>query len=156
MLKHMKKIASRIRNEKQGMSLLELMMAAGILSLTFVMVGGSIISIANATRANDTKTSSVAYVGTIMEDIHDMNLDDLMNYVPPELDTMGDDYEVEVAIMKGDEERMELPLDLYSSETGEAREMPDLPDNFEINILVYWRDDTGRVYTTEGSMIYGS
>lgn len=139
-----------------GMTLVELIFAAGVLATALSIVFGSLVSISLLGKLNETRAEGMLAVSSVMEEINTLPLSRLYTYVPPEVKAPGYYHQVDVEMIlpgsstaNGDEGPTVVPLPLAEDYAG------DLPNPVEVRVRVTWEDDQGRVYRVEQSTLRG-
>lgn len=152
-----------------GMTFLELMFAVGISAVALTMVFSSLMAIARVGELNESRLAAAAAVSSLMEDIQSMSYEELLQYVPPEVEMPGVDYYIEVECLlpaagaTGGDEGMATGETGITTETAQetiAFPLPEdcatsLPDPLEILVTLTWQDDAGHTYRVKASTIRG-
>ena len=81
-----------------GMTLMELMMAAGIVAIALVLLLGSLISIFKVSTLAEDRTVAESQANTIFEQIASRNLASLKSYIPPVFSDLGVTQTVDVDV----------------------------------------------------------
>ena len=152
----------RIRTEEAGLTLLELMFAAGVMAMALSLLFGSLISVSVIGRINESRTEAVSVLSSVLEEVRTMPLQDLQTYAPPQLHGPGESYLVELACyapkMTSEDEEQTAPLP-----TGEFErmtfplptefDMTTLPNPLEVEVTVRWREANERVFQARSSFV---
>ncbi len=138
----------RLMSSESGLTLLEIMFAAGVLVVGFVLVFGSVFSISEARDVTEGRAAAMAQLASVMEEVRRTSYSELLAYEPPAPDGLGEDATVEVRCFYNDGTSLELPVPVDS--------VPDLlPNPCEIQVTVTWHDLRGRTLTRTSSALYG-
>lgn len=114
------------RHPEAGLSLVELMFAAGVLVVALTLVFGSIMAISEARGISHERALAAQQVSSILEDIGRLSFDELLVYDPPEFSGLRNgDAEIEY---------VDMPTD--------PDEEP--PNPLEVKITLNWQDGRGR------------
>ena len=81
-----------------GMTLMELMMAAGIIAIALVLLVGSLISIFRVSTIAEDRTIAESQANTIFEQIGSRNATNLKSYIPPVFTDLGATQTVDVDV----------------------------------------------------------
>lgn len=138
-----------------GMTLLELMFAAGVVAIALSMVFGSLISISVMGEISESRTAAATALSSVVEEMRTMNLEDLLDYTPPAIEGPGEQFVVTV----------ELVLSNDSTLTTESEQLvavpvaddfdEDLPNPLPIRTTLTWQEDTGHVFRTTTTAYLG-
>lgn len=137
------------KDRRRGMTLIEVMMAVGVLAFSFSIVYGSLITLYTLGRVNEDRVLAVSAVSSLLEEIQAMDLTALADYSAPKVTMPGVDHWVTAEVVaapesEGDEPKtFALPL----KETS----LSDLPNPAEVRVTLYWEDAEGRLYKFRAS-----
>jgi hypothetical protein len=134
-------------SSESGLSLLELMFAAGVLVMGFVLVFGAVFSISEANDVTEDRATAIAQLASVMEEIRRASYSELLEYDPPAPQGLDEDATFEVKCFDGEGAPMDLPV--------AADSMPGaLPNPCEIQVTVTWHDRRGRTLASTSSALY--
>lgn len=137
------------KDRRRGMTLIEVMMAVGVLAFSFSIVYGSLITLYTLGRVNEDRVLAVSAVSSLLEEIQAMDLTALADYSAPKITMPGVDHWVTAEVVtppasEGDEPKTyALPLDGTS--------LSELPNPAEVRVTLYWEDAEGRLYKFRAS-----
>lgn len=129
-----------------GMTLLELMIAAGIMSTALVMLMGSIMSISATGAAAEDRTIARAHLSSVMEELQTTNFDTLMVYEPPDFRGLNGETIV-VRFTATDGTIVSLPIDPATPSA-----LP--PNPVEIQATVSWNTSAGHPNSVTASFLH--
>lgn len=131
-----------------GMTLLEVTLACGLMSVAFVMIIGSLMSVSNANTVTEDRTVAAAHLSGIMEELHTLPSDQLAAYQPPAQEGLGAQERFSVVAIGSDGSRITFPI-------ATAQTFSQLPNPFEVQATVTWRDRDGHLQVARGSTMVG-
>ncbi|MBN2309265.1 MAG: type II secretion system protein [Candidatus Hydrogenedentes bacterium] len=138
----------RCRLGEAGMTLVEIMIASGIMTIAFVFIMGSIISISTATSCTEEQMLAGATVSSVMEELHSLSYEELLAYQPAAAAQLGATATVTAVCYDVNGGANILPLDPDSLAA-------PLPNPVEVQVTVTWRDKMGRPFARRASAFYG-
>lgn len=127
---------------EDGLTLIELMMAAGVVLVGIVMAMSAIVTIAQTSASNEELAIARSHLATVAENLHNAPLETVLAYTPPALDGLGVNETVTVSIAQADGTLVETPVAADYNSGG-------LPNPLEVRIDVTWRTAAGRVITEQ-------
>lgn len=144
----------RRRKRNAGMTLIEVMFAAGVVAMALAILFGSLISISLIGRLNQGQMAATTALSTVMEELRTLSYAELLEYTPPELTGLGIEHVVTVECLLGGEGEGEgagttVALPLPEDFTG------TLPNPVEIRVTLTWREETGHAYEMVASTVRG-
>ncbi len=125
---------SRERGD-EGMTLIELMIAAGIAAIAFVLLSGSLMSIATTNATTDDHATAAIHVNSVMEEIRPLDRVGLLAYAPPAFRGLGASEQVAVQIQDAAGNWVNLPAPALA---------PAPPNPARLRVTVAWLDNHGR------------
>lgn len=157
---------TRPKHGQEGMSLVELLLAAGVVATSLSILFGSLVSISVMERLNESRASAVLVLSSVMEEVSGMPWGEVPDYVAPSNDATGLTYEVTVeayAPQAGEEEGGVVVAGEGEEEAGGgwvALPLPvdsgiELPKPLEYRVTVRWLDASGRIYEVHGTAMRG-
>ncbi|MBI2435002.1 MAG: hypothetical protein HYV26_19275 [Candidatus Hydrogenedentes bacterium] len=138
-----------VPKDTAGMTLLELMFAAGVLALALSLLFGSLISINIIGQLSENRTMAASQLASVLEEVRALPIEELMLFAPPEVDGPGVEHQVSLTYFDGGGTEIDLPLDAVESIPS------DLPNPLEIRATLIWSDDQGRVYSMDAVTQHG-
>ncbi|MBI4559781.1 MAG: hypothetical protein HY706_19495 [Candidatus Hydrogenedentes bacterium] len=125
------------RGSESGMTLLELMLAAGVTTVSMVVLMASLMSVSTAHSVSADRALATAHVTTILEELHDLTYEQLLEYEPPSLTGLGASETITVACITGSGATITLPV-------GEGSDTSAIPNPFRVRVRISWVDRGGR------------
>ncbi|HIJ65535.1 MAG TPA: type II secretion system protein [Candidatus Hydrogenedentes bacterium] len=136
----MRRTRERFHGET-GLTLLELMFAAGVMVVAFVLLFQSIVSMSDARRVTEERAVAMSHIASIMEEIADTSYERLLEYSPPEFSGLYTEN-FEIRCYYDDGGVVTLPV--------AGLEVP-LPNPTEVEVVVTWRTVRGRPATASAT-----
>ncbi len=118
-----------------GMTLLELMIAAGIMATGLVLLMGSLATITHTGASSEERAIAAAHMSTLMEELAQTNIDTLFDYEPPAFPGLQRER-VTITCVDSAGELVPLPAD-------PSQLANPIPNPVEIRIVVDWRSRSG-------------
>lgn len=143
------RLIARGRN-RDGMTLLEVMFAAGILALALSLLFGSLISITLVAQLNEDQSIAKTELASVMDKIKGMPIEKLLIYDPPTPSHPGVKRAVSLVCFDREGAPVNLPL---ASEDGKVVEMPDLPNPLEVQAVLLWNTPSGHVFQSTATTL---
>ncbi len=129
-----------------GMTLFEVMIAAGVTLVAIVAAMGSIVSIATTSTVSETQMMAATIVSTMLERIGTMPLEDLTALNPPTDLARRSGTTIQVTCYDTSGNPYQTPFDSSGI---------SLPNPLPVEVTVTWRDDQGRTYSKRSSVLVG-
>lgn len=136
-----------------GMTLIELMFAAGIVAMALAMLFGSLLSLSLMGQVNKSRMDAIASLNTIMEQVNTLPYEALVTFVPP-VDSCGPGVSRQVSIQfvvpgaEGtDPSLVSIPLP-----AGYAN---PIPNPVEVRVTLAWQEQNGYVFQIMASTMKG-
>lgn len=126
-----------------GMTLLEVTFATGILAMSLSLLFGSLISLTLVARLNEDQTIANTELTSVLDKVAQLPLEKLVVYQPPTPNRPGVKRAVSLVCFDREGAPVNLPL---PSEDGEPVEMPDLPNPLEVQAVMLWSAPSGHVF----------
>lgn len=133
--------------EESGVTLVEVMIAAGILAVSFVYLIGGIVDISDSNKVIEGRTQAGSQLASVMEQMRSMSFEAMMNYTPPTLPELGESAQVTLSCVASDGGNVPLPL-------VDASVASSLPNPLEVRATVTWRDSRGRLNSQQLSSFF--
>ena len=140
----------RLCNEQSGVTLIELMFAAGVLAMALALLFGSLLTISSAGEVTRSRGVAATHLAGIMEELHGLSYGALLEYIPPSLDGAGVEEVLEVECFDASGGALALPVD---AETFESLAEP-LPNPLRVQSTVTWYDAQGHEFSFSVSQLY--
>lgn len=137
-----KKVSAKLR-PNDGMTLIEVTFAAGILAMALSLLFGSLISLTLVARLNEDQTIANTELTSVLDKVAQLPLEELVTYQAPTPDRPGVTRAVSLVCFDREGAPVNLPL---PSEDGEPAEIPDLPNPLEVQAVMLWSAPNGRVF----------
>ena len=96
--------------DESGLTLLELMLAAGVLALALAFLFGSLITMSLASGLTENRASAVTHLASVLEEIRGLSYNEMLAYEPPEFDNLAPTEAITVECFKDDGTSLELPI----------------------------------------------
>jgi len=129
-----------------GMTLFEVMIAAGVTLVAIVVAMGSIVSIATTSTVSETQVMATNIASSVLEQVRTLSLDDLAAFVPPADLTRRDGTAIQITCYDNGGNAHQTPFD---PDTVGAT----FPNPLPVEVTVTWRDDQGRTYSKSSSVL---
>jgi Tfp pilus assembly protein PilV len=138
-------VRKRRFKQQLGLTLIEVMIAAGVLALAMVMALGSIVNISSTTAQSEDRAAAAAVVSSVIEQMRATPNFNLRDFDPA--DVVGGRIVPQAWVVTNNGE-IALPAD------GNA---PNAAFNtpVQVRVEVNWMDNAGRLYTIDTTTILG-
>jgi len=143
----------RIRQTQAGMSLLEVMFAAGIMATALSLLFGSLISISLVGAINEDRAIANTTVASLLEEIRSLDHGALLAYVPETPAHPGAKRVVTLECFGADGTAIALPL--ATDDQGNVVNAPSLPNPLEVRVTLLWQNDRGHVFQSYATTSMG-
>lgn len=143
----------RVRSE-DGMTLLELMFACGVVAMALSFLFGSLLSLNVVGDLSQSRGLAVNHLSSVMEDLRHLSLEQLTEYAPPTLFGVGVLERVEAQLHASDGTVIPLPLpaELLASATDPAAMLDaTLPNPCRMDVTLTWMDERGHAFSVSAS-----
>ena len=142
----------RLHGEKSdaGFTLLEVMFASVIFVVLIVFLFGSLLQFYAVQEITKQRTVALAHISTVIEEVQSLSIDELLAYVPPEFEGLGEEVEVTAEYIDAEGEFHILPLQEIDSDLKAA-----LPNPLEVRVTMHWIDRRGQEYRRSASTMVG-
>lgn len=128
------------------MTLLELMMAAGVLTLTLSYVFGSLLSVTAAGGVTEGRSVAATQVSSVFESMHGMSYSALIACQPPVFTALRAEN-VTLECFKTDGTALTLPTTYTLLAT-------PLPNPIPIRCTITWQDERGRSLSSTATQLF--
>lgn len=141
-------VTTRAKKHDEGMTLLELMFAAGVTAMVLSLLFGSLVSVSVAGGVTANRAAAVAHLSSVMEELKTLAFNDLLTYQPPDFADLGPTEIIQVRCYYSDGTHITLPVDPATIAT-------PLPNPFPVQCIVQWQDARGHwVIKTATQLFY--
>jgi type II secretory pathway pseudopilin PulG len=131
-----------------GMTLVEVMLASGVMATALSLLFGSLMSISVIGRISEERVSARAELGSVMEGLNGKTGAQLLAYVKPTLKGPGTNRAIVVQAYQANGTAVNLPF------VGQTP--PTLPNPVEVKVTYTWTDEKGRINLIRASRMVGS
>lgn len=147
-------VKKRRHKSNAGFTLVELIIASGVIGVAMAMAMGSLISVSTAQRTTEADAVATALVTSVLEEIRNTSsINDVFEYVAPDLSNLGLGSGVAVTMVCVDTGGNEVALPLTADVDGNVV-VPTLPNPAEIRATIQWIDQEGRVRAVQASTFH--
>lgn len=134
----MKRMNRKRNRSDAGFTLVELMVASGIIGVSMAMTMGSLISVATAQRTTEADAIATSHTASILEDIRNTtSLEDVLTYVAPQIPGLGSSKQVWISVYDSTGTEYDVPMTAGFVPTG-------LPNPMLVQVNILWIDAEGR------------
>lgn len=143
--------------DNDGMSLIEITFAMAILATALSLLFGSLISITIIGRLNEQKAQAQTELSSTLEDLRELPLVDLLEYVPESPAHPGVERAIALECFDGNGASVPLPMALVRDPvTGVLTgPLPDLPNPLEVKATLLWKNERGHVFKLHATTSVG-
>lgn len=138
----------RLIPAQDGMTLIEVSFAAGVLALALAMLFGSLISLTVIGRLNEDRAIAEVELSTVIDHAARLPLEELVVYQPPSPARPGVKRSVSLVCFDHEGQPVNLPL---PHGPGETPEIPELPNPLELQATLLWSAPSGHVFRSAAS-----
>lgn len=128
--------------ETDGVTLIELCIASGIMAVCFLFLIGGIVDMHGSNEIVAGRTLAQAQLMTVMEQMRAMPFETLMAYSPTPVAGLGDSATISVSVVNSSGQLVSLPITNTAVSSA-------LPNPLEVRATITWRDSQGRLYTRQ-------
>ncbi len=140
------------KQRNQGMTLIELMFAAGIIAMALSMLFGSLISLSLMGQVNKSRMDAIASLNNVMEQVNTLPYEGLQTFVPAS-DPYGPGVSRQVTIQfvvpQASGTPLLVPLPLPSNYAN------PIPNPVEVRVTLSWQEQNGYVFQIMASTMKG-
>jgi type II secretory pathway pseudopilin PulG len=134
-------------NNESGMTLLELMFAAGVLGMALTLLFGSLLTISAVGGMAEGRGIAVTHLASVMEQLRALNYNEMLAYQPPGFTALGATEQVKVECFKDDGTTVQLPVAPGSLPT-------PLPNPARARCTISWYDQRGHALSLNASQLF--
>ena len=148
---------ARIGRPDAGLTLVEIMVATGVLVTALVMVMGAMLHMMEWQRATEEQHSALNTTTSIIEEMRNMNTEDLLVYNPNIAL-----YQAQAEGLARRTPQIQLQIDVINPDTGTTWQLPatqdgdeakvladQLPDPYKVRVIITWHDSRGHLRRAE-------
>ena len=135
---------------KEGMSLLELTFAAGVLALALSLLFGSLLTITIVSRLNEDRAVANTALASVLEQVRGLNLQELLEFEAPRLQHPG--VKRALALVCYDAAGEEVPIPLVEDDDADDIEFPN---PLEVKATLLWSNEQGHVFQSSATLLVG-
>jgi type II secretory pathway pseudopilin PulG len=140
-------IRGRGVREADGLTLIELAIASGILAVAFVFIIGGIVNISDTNTIVADRTEAGSALSSVLEQLRTMTIDQLLAYAAPAPHGLGASATTTIACI--DATGASVPIPAVTPGLAST-----LPNPLEVRVTVQWRDPRGRLHTQRTSSLF--
>lgn len=137
-------------SSETGLTMIELVIAAGILAIALGILFGSLISINVMGQVADGRSQASTILAGVLEDARRMPFEDLLEYESFPIDVPGMEVAVQLEAVTSNGSRVPLPLPAGSSVSPAT-----LPNPLEIQATLFWTIRGDWVFSLTSSTFHG-
>lgn len=137
----------RKRGTKNGFTLLELSIAAGVMVVAFVLIMQEVVSISTTREIVTEQAQAVAALSSTLEQLRILSFQQLLQFQPVPTGRLGAGETVQVFCFDQNGVPVALPVTVLP--------LPVFPNPVETQVIISWRDPSGRVFTRSASTMIG-
>ncbi len=152
----------KITDNNVGMTLLELTIATGIMTVALAMAFGGVLSMIAVGRLSEEQEIAATHLATVMEELRTCNLEEIIAYEPPRLEGLGNEVYVTLEYVDAEGNLVALPAAGAVGAEGEGEDEGDaavdpaaLPNPLELRVEITWLGERGREYSMSASAVFG-
>jgi prepilin-type N-terminal cleavage/methylation domain-containing protein len=153
---------TKLKRNDAGLTLLEVMIASGILAVGMVLLMGSVLSVASTTALTEQRAVSTTYIASVMEELDGRTLEEVLTYWPPQLGQIGPADRIQILAYDTYGYGIPLPLGGMSTEEpggdGEPTSTFDVSayagmfnSPLQIEVTLQRMDSSGRILTVKST-----
>ena len=145
-------LAKAKRRNDAGMTLIELMIAAGIMTVAFVLLFGSIISISTTGQMTEDRALAAAHMGTITEELRGLGWTEFLAYEPPALEGLGTGAQIDIELTDTSGANETVLGVLPTTHSDLATAFP--PNPIEARITISWLGTRGHELSMSATALF--
>jgi prepilin-type N-terminal cleavage/methylation domain-containing protein len=136
-----------------GFTLLELMLAAGVMAIALAMLFGSVIAVGGLGKLAEDRASAAAELTSSLERVRAMSYAGLLQYSPVKPLHPGVSRNLIIEIFNGSGASFKLPYMSPPALSAPAPSLPEFPNPLEVRVTLVWEDTLGRAYSMQASTL---
>ena len=138
--------ASSTTSAEQGMTLVEIMTAAGLIGVAFLFILGAVLSV-NETRATvQQQARAISELSSVTESLRSVAFTEILELTDADIALLAPDQDLTVECFTTDGEAVPLPLPADVSPGA-------LPNPLEVRVTVTWNGPRGRMMSRSASVL---
>lgn len=137
----------RVNRKNAGITLLELMFAAGVMAVALSMLFGSLIGINLMGEVAEGRSRASTVMSSVLEEVRASNFNTILEFAPTPITHPGVTIVVQLEVVDEDGNLTQVPL----AEDAEV----NFPNPAEIKATVVWTTPRGRAYSMTSSTMKG-
>jgi len=135
------------RQHKEGFTIVELCIAAGIMAVVFLFIMGGIIDVNDSNQVITQRTIAQSQLQSVLEQMRALTIDELAVYTSPAMQGLGAQSTVALSCVDASSAVVTIPLASASSASS-------LPNPLEVRATVTWRDPQGRLLSHQTATMF--
>lgn len=136
-----------------GFTLLELMLAAGVMAITLAMLFGSLIAVGSLGELAEDRASAAAELTSSLERLRAMSYAGVLQYSPPKPLHPGVNRTLMLEIFNASGTSFKLPHMSPPAPLQSPPTLPDFPNPLEVRATLVWEDALGRAHSMQASTL---
>lgn len=142
------RLKKKQRLSDAGFTLVELIIASGVVGVGMAMAIGSLISVSTAQRTTEANAVATTLNISVLEEVRNTtSINHVYAFVPPDIRSLGLGASAVVTVTLVDTANNEHALPLTGG-------VPIMPNPVEVRSLIQWMDQEGRVRQQQASTFY--
>ena len=139
-----------LRRNDAGMTLIELVFAAGVLAVALSTMVGALLTLTVMGDVAEGRTRATTALASVMEQVRATG-PQVLTETPAPVECDGQTMAVMMEVFNDEGEPLSVPLSVDSEGN-----LPDLPDPMEVRVTVMWEDRRGRLYSSRSTTMLGN
>lgn len=139
------------RLDNAGVTLLELMFAAGVLAITLGILFGALVTLNVMGQIAEGRTQASTALAGVLEEVRLLTFDQLIAYIPEPIESAGLDIALLIEVFDADGDPLPLPL----APGGGGNPISSLPNPVEVRATALWSRGGGRIFSSTASTFHG-
>ena len=143
-------VLKSVRRNNAGMTLIELVFAAGVLAVALSTMVGALMTLAVMGDVAEGRTRATTALASVMEQVRVAG-PGILTETPAPVECDGQTMAVMMEVFNSDGEPLSVPVSVDNDGN-----LPDLPNPMEVRVTVMWEDKRGRVYSSRSTTMLGN
>jgi hypothetical protein len=131
------------------------MVASGVLLVVFSMFFTSLLSASTAGEITNSQALAVTRVMSVVEEIHGLDTQSLLTYVPPQCSGLGVWERVQISVIDSSGTEIAIPVSGSESEEVDVEDY-SIPNPCNVKVTITWADEAERTYAMTVSTLHRS